>query len=66
MRLKPTAGRNIEQERAQGPDCCTCAARRTCEKFQEGSFCTRWQSNDPEKQGVDPNEAWMRGDEVDF
>ena len=66
MSGKPRAGRTIEQERRQGPDCCTCAERKTCERFQENSFCTRWHSEDPEKQGTDPNEAWIRGDPAEF
>ena len=64
--MKARAGRNLEEQRAQRPDCCTCAERATCERYQEGSFCTRWHSRDPEKQGIDPNVAWMRGDEADF
>jgi hypothetical protein len=56
--------RNLREEQAQGPDCCTCAERKTCEKFAENSFCTRWHSNDPEKEGTDPNKAWARGDDT--
>jgi len=63
---KPKSVRNIEKERAQGPDCSTCAERKECEAYKESSFCTRWHSNDPDKQGIDPNEAWRRGDPVDF
>lgn len=66
MSGKPRAGRNIEQERRQGPDCCTCAERKTCGRYQENSFCARWHSDDPEKQGIDPNEAWKRGDPAEF
>ena len=56
--------RNLREEQAQAPDCCTCAERKTCEKFAENSFCTKWHSRDPEKEGVDPNEAWKRGDDT--
>ena len=56
--------RNLQEEKAQGPACETCAERKTCEMYQENSFCTRWHSRDPEKEGVDPNEAWKRGDET--
>ena len=63
---KRRAWRNLGQGRAQGPDCSTCAERKTCERFQENSFCTRWHSEDPEKRGIDPNEAWKRGDPAEF
>ena len=64
--MKKKAGRNIEAEKSQDPDCCTCAERKTCERYQENTFCTRWHSSDPEKRGIDPNEAWRRGDPAEF
>lgn len=68
MRKRKSEGEleQTEKKPEHEPDCCTCAERRTCERYQENSFCTRWHSNDPEKQGIDPNEAWMRGGEVAF
>lgn len=64
MNRKPHPARNVEA--AQGPDCTTCAERKTCKRFQENSFCTRWHSEKTEKQGIDPNEAWRRGEEAEF
>lgn len=66
MRYRPKAGRNVEEGTAQRPDCSNCAERDTCERYAENSFCTRWHSRDPEKQGIDPNQAWLRGDPVEF
>lgn len=47
--------------------CETCVLRKKgCEQAQEGSFCTRWQSREPEPRGKDPNQAWLQGEEADF
>lgn len=64
--MKTTPRRNLDEEKVQGPDCCTCAERSSCARFLEGSWCTKWHSRDPEKQGIDPNQAWIRGDPAEF
>lgn len=48
------------------PDCATCIRWRTCERAAENSFCTMWQSREPEKREPDPNKLWEQGEEVDF
>lgn len=58
--------RNLEAEKQQGPDCSTCIHRKGCEMYAENSFCTRWQSKEPAPEGVDPNKAWERGEQVEF
>lgn len=60
------AGRNYREEEKQSPDCCTCWKRSSCERYAEGSFCTQWQSREPQPQGEDPNDLWKRGEEVEF
>lgn len=50
----------------KSPDCSTCIRRAGCDRAQEGSFCTRWQGKEPEERKPDPNEQWMRGEDVDF
>ena len=63
------SARRKSQEAAaekKGPDCATCIDRGDCRKAQAGHFCPRWRSEEPEKEGTDPNEAWMRGEQVDF
>lgn len=49
---------------AEGPQpgCETCVERKTCARAQEGTFCTRWRTEDREPAGRDPNEAWRSGD----
>lgn len=47
-------------------DCTTCAERQTCERAEEGSFCSRWHRREPAPEGQDPNEVWRQGGEVDF
>ena len=64
--MKRKAGRNYQEEKKQSPDCCTCIKRKGCEMYAENSYCTRWQGKEPEPEGTDPNEAWMRGDPVDI
>lgn len=48
------------------PDCCTCVHRSECERFAEGSYCTRWASREPEERKPDPNEQWMTGEDASF
>lgn len=55
---------NLEER--QAPDCCVCIHRKECERFREGSWCTRFQGAEPEKEGEDPNDLWKRGEEVDL
>ena len=64
--MKKKAGRNYQEEKEQGPDCCTCLERKTCERYAENSYCTRWHSKEPEPQGSDPNKLWEQGEEVAF
>ena len=48
-------------------DCGTCIHRKEgCERAAENSFCTRWQGQKPEEKGPDPNEQWLRGEDVAF
>ena len=63
MRKKRTVS---NPEESQKPDCCVCIRRNGCERYQENSFCTRFQSAEPDPQGVDPNRLWEQGEEVDF
>lgn len=44
------------------PDCDTCMERTGCDRALSGSFCTRWRTRETEREGIDPNEAWTRGD----
>lgn len=48
------------------PDCYTCIRWDECPDAKPGQFCPRWQSKQPEPEGEDPNDAWARGDDVDF
>lgn len=65
MRRKGTSERERNQEERMKPDCCVCIHRSGCERQAENSYCTRFQSREPERY-EDPNEAWMRGDDVEF
>ena len=47
-------------------DCYPCIKWDECENAVAGHFCTQWQSKQPEPKGEDPNEAWERGEEVEF
>lgn len=66
MGMSRRAGRNGNDVDRADLDCVTCIHRADCERAAEGSFCTQWQSHEVVKTGVDPNEAWKRGDDVDF
>ena len=50
----------------QMPDCTTCILRKDCEQAEENSFCTKYKSRDGEIRLPDPNDLWMRGEEVEF
>lgn len=58
--------RQEQEEKALGPDCKTCIHREECEFAVDGNFCPYWQSQAPEPKGEDPNDAWARGDDVEF
>ena len=58
--------KRIYQAEAEGPDCKTCIHREECEFAVDGNFCPYWQSQAPEPKGEDPNDAWARGDDVEF
>lgn len=47
-------------------DCTTCWQRKTCERAEEGTFCSRWARTEPEPQGTDPNALWRTGEDVEF
>lgn len=47
-------------------DCSTCIERQACPRAAQNSFCTRWRSSDPAREGTDPNDAWRRGDPADL
>lgn len=64
--MKKKAGRNYREEKEQEPDCCTCIKKKECSRYAENSYCTKWRGSEPEPEGPDPNEAWRRGDPVDF
>lgn len=64
--MKRKAGRNYQQEKEQGPDCSTCLERKTCERYAENSYCTRWHMREPEPKGPDPNRLWEQGEPVEF
>lgn len=55
-----------QEDKAMGPDCKTCINREECEYATDGNFCPYWQSHEPEPKGENPNDAWERGDEVDW
>lgn len=58
-------GKATENHTAKkGPDCCTCIRRKECDRYSEGSWCTRWQSREAEDRKPDPNEEWMKGGEA--
>lgn len=54
------------EEKALGPDCATCIHLEECDAAEDGHFCPSWQSRAPEPKGENPNDAWRRGDDVDF
>lgn len=57
---------NYTEGHASNVDCTTCAERRNCDSAQENSFCGKWHSKTVEREGKDPNLAWVRGEKVDF
>lgn len=42
-------------------DCATCWKRDKCERAQEGTFCTEWQSKEPKERHPTPDELWETG-----
>lgn len=47
-------------------DCTTCCRRKTCERAEEGTFCSSWARREAEAKGSDPNELWRTGADVEF
>ncbi len=47
------------------PDCGNCWRKDSCADAEEGRFCTRWATEDPEKKdrGKGPAELWSDGEE---
>ena len=64
--MKRRDGRNYQEEKEQGPDCCTCINRNGCERYAENSYCTQWRSRNPEIKGPDPNKLWEQGEPAEF
>ncbi len=56
----------IPERTERKPDCYTCIRWDECPDAKPGQFCPRWQSKQPEPEGEDPNDAWARGEDVDF
>ena len=44
-------------------DCASCWKRDVCERAQEGTFCTEWQSKVPKERHPTPDELWETGAE---
>ena len=59
--MKRRAGRNADDR--PETDCDTCIHRSGCERAASGSFCTQWQSQEPEDRGESPADAWARGED---
>ena len=47
------------------PDCGSCWKKESCERAEEGNFCTEWASVDPKEKdrGKGPAELWSSGEE---
>lgn len=58
--------RQEEELKRKIPDCCVCIHRNGCERYQANSYCTRFQSRDPEYREPDPNRLWETGEEVEI
>ena len=54
-----------ERESGGAADCALCIRRKGCENAQEGSYCTKYQSREPEPEGEDPNKKWLTGQEYE-
>ena len=63
---KPVKGYYSNQHQGPDIDCCVCIHRKECENAQEGKFCGRFQSKAFEPKGVNPNDLWEKGEEVEF
>jgi len=63
---RPVKGYYSNQHERPDWDCMKCIHRKTCGRAAEGSFCTRYQSREPEPEGINPNELWERGEQVEF
>lgn len=55
----------MENTRAK-PDCSTCWKAPECWLAQPGTFCTKYQSKEPERDSADnPAQKWSHGDELE-
>lgn len=66
MKQKPGKGVYSNQNNRPDMDCTVCINRKGCNRAQEGTFCTRFQSEEFDPKGKDPNELWEKGEEVEF
>lgn len=48
------------------PGCESCIERDSCAEAENGKFCPKWHSQEPEAREPDPNEQWMRGEDADL
>ena len=48
------------------PDCGRCIYREDCSRAEDGNFCPQFASNEPRPEGPDPNELWVKGEDVEF
>ena len=48
---------------AAAPSCETCTRYRTCDRAEEGTFCTQWQGREARERGESPADAWSRGED---
>ena len=65
MRKRRAVENRTEKDEKARPDCSVCIHRDGCALYAENSFCTRFQSSEPERY-ENPNDLWERGEEVDF
>ena len=67
MRKKSKA-KYSNQKMVPDLDCSVCIHRDECDSASEGKFCGKFRSKafDPAERGIDPNELWEKGEEVEF
>lgn len=53
--------RDYDGERDNSPGCEFCARRDGCERYQEGTWCTRFTREIIQKEGLSPSEKWAQG-----
>lgn len=67
--MKTDSKKSLKARRGElNLDCAVCVHRRSCERAEEDTFCGQFRSRefDPATRGVDPNELWEKGGEVEF